>query len=446
MLGVNTTMNLLEFGRNKVYWLLDALRGGEVKEYLKVIEECNSGIKNDDQIIEYQKTCISNLLDYCRTNVSYYKNMSDSDIENWPVISKAIIKDNRKEFISKICNENQLIKMSTSGSTGTPFVSLQDVGKKRHVNAETMYYMGLLGYKVGQRIIFLRSLVEECEKSKFQQFSQNIYQINCNDLSDEGIRQKIKKIEKLSKKSGAFLIAYSSTYDAFRKYFDKNGYEETKNCKIHGIVAGSEMLYDITRESMEKAFRCQCVSRYANEENGFLGQDFIENNVFLIDRADYYVEVLQFDSDQRAEDGETGRIVVTDLYNYGLPMVRYDTGDVGALTHVEINGKKRLAIGSFGGRAVDVIYDSHGKQLSPHAITNAMWRFQSLKQFKFIQTGQITYEIHLNIGNERIDENILKEDLRNVLGDNSVISIFYVDEIPVLASGKRRYIENQWNH
>lgn len=67
------------------------------------------------------------------------------------------------------------------------------------------------------------------------------------------------------------------------------------------MVAGSEMLYDSTRKSMEKAFNCKCVSRYANEENGFLGQDYTENNVFLVDRADYYIEILKFDSDEKAE-------------------------------------------------------------------------------------------------------------------------------------------------
>lgn len=438
-------MNLLEIGRNKVYWILDALKGRKVRNYLDTISQYNSGIKNENEIENYQKEHIYRLLNYCKNNIPYYNSMNTFDLEEWPVITKTIIKENRQDFISKKYSEKDLILMSTSGSTGTPFVSLQNIEKKKHVNAETMYYMGLLGYKVGQRIIFLRSLVDECTKTKMQQFSQNIYQINCNDLSDDGIEDKIKEIEKLSKKSGAFLIAYSSTYDSFRKYFERKGYEATKKCNILGVVAGSEMLYDSTRESMEKAFNCKCVSRYANEENGFLGQDCTENNVFLVDRADYYIEILKFDSDEKAEKGEIGRIVVTDLFNYGLPMVRYDTGDVGAFTTINVKGKTYLAIGSFGGRAVDMIYDSCGKQLSPHAITNAMWCFQSLKQFKFVQIGNATYEIYLNIGGEKIDENVLKEELKKVLGSESSISIFYVDEIPVLSSGKRRYIENRWN-
>lgn len=439
-------MRVFEFGRNKVYWLMDRLKGGYVRTYLDTLKACNSGAMCEEEIVTYQSACIQELLAHCAKTVPYYKSMKSDRIEDWPVITKSVIKNEKKDFISTNFREEDLIRMSTSGSTGTPFVSLQDIGKKRHVNAETMYYMGLLGYKVGQRIIFLRSLVSECQKTGFEQFSQNIYQINCNDLSDAGIEQKLKEIRRLSKKNGAFLIGYASTYEALRKYFERNGYEKANGCNIRAIVAGSEMLYDVTREAMEKAFRCRCVSRYANEENGFLGQDRTENNVFLTDRADYYIEILKFDSDEPAAEGETGRIVVTDLFNYALPMVRYDTGDVGAMTRIKVEGKEYQAIGSFGGRAVDVIFDAAGNQLSPHAVTNAMWRFQSLKQFKFIQTGRTEYEIQLNVGDETIDEAVLLRDLHAVLGRNGKITVSYVEEIPVLASGKRKYIENQWKY
>ena len=126
------------------------------------------------------------------------------------------------------------------------------------------------------------------------------------------------------------VLSYASTLDAFRKYFQKYGADEAKGCKVYGIVSGSELLQDITRDSLEKAFGCKVVSRYANEENGFLGQDDVDNNVFIPNRADYYYEILKLTSDEPAAKGEVGRIVVTDLYNYAMPFVRYDTGDVGA--------------------------------------------------------------------------------------------------------------------
>lgn len=77
--------------------------------------------------------------------------------------------------------------MSTSGSTGTPFRCYQDVNKKRHVNAEVLYYNGLVNFKIGKRIIYFRSIVGEVAKSSLVQFLQNIRLIDCQNLSDEGI-------------------------------------------------------------------------------------------------------------------------------------------------------------------------------------------------------------------------------------------------------------------
>lgn len=436
-------MTFLELCRNQAYWAMDSIRGGYVKRYCAELRKYSGSNASRQAIETYQMKAISDLLRRASENCSYYANMSSLNLSDWPVINKALIKDHKKDFLSKEYRQESLFKMSTSGSTGTPFVSFQNLEKKRHVNAETIFYLGLQGYRVGQRIIFLRSLVEECQKSKKDQFLQNIYQINCNDLSDKGISKMLDEIARLSKHGGAVLIAYASTYEALHRYFEKNGYEEAKRCKIHSITSGSEMLYDATRQSMEKAFSCKCYSRYANEENGFLGQDGIENNTFLIDEADYYIEILKFDTDEPAEIGEKGRIVVTDLFNYAQPMIRYDTGDVGAFVEIMDGNVKRRAIGDFGGRAVDSIYGTKGNLLSPHAITNAMWKYQTIKQFQFIQKDKKKYKMRVNLGDSAINENELINCICSVVGYDAEVCVEYCDDIPVLASGKRRYIVNE---
>lgn len=434
-------MNLLELARNRAFWLLDALKGGKVRKALTILQNIEDGHWNDKQIKEYQKNCVENLLQHAKETVPFYANQKDCILENWPVVNKNILRENGDAAISKLYNKAELIRMSTSGSTGTPFISWQDLNKKRHVNAETLYYNGKIGYKIGRRIIYLRSIVSEVQKNSLQQFAQNIYLLDCNDLSDTGIKDKLKFIVKYSRGCGAMLMGYASTLTAFQKYFDKYGCDEVKDANIYGVVSGSEILYDNTRETIEKAFRCKCVSRYANEENGFLGQDDDLNNIFYMNRADYYIEILKFNQDIPADNGEAGRIVVTDLYNMSMPMIRYDTGDVGAFK-VNISNK-RMAIGSFGGRIVDSIENCKGEIVSPHAITNLMWEYDKVKQFQFVQKEIGVYKIILNASPKDIDEEKMKFNYRRILGDNAQIEISYTEDIPVLASGKRRYIVNE---
>lgn len=437
-------MTFLEFCRNKAFWLMDSLRGGYIKKAYEIIKKCDQGVWSEQQIDAYQQEAISKLLIHTRNTVAAYANMQSLELADWPVVSKRELKECLEEHISSNYNMSKLIVMSTSGSTGTPFRCYQDVLKKRHVNAEVLYYNGLVNFTIGRRIIYFRSIVGEVSKSRLTQFFQNIRLIDCQNLSDEGIRNKLKEIRDCSVEGGGMILSYASTLDAFRKYFQKNGFDDASGCNIYGIVSGSEMLQDITRDTLEKAFCCKVVSRYANEENGFLGQDDMVNNVFIPNKADYYYEILKLDSDEPASLGEVGRIVVTDLYNYAMPFVRYDTGDVGAWVETEHYGRRIKAIGNFGGRVVDMIFDTSGNQVSPHSITNRMWEFQDISQYQFVQKGERQYSIKLNIDKaDFTKEAYLISLFLDVLGNDADISIEYCREIPVLASGKRRYIVNE---
>jgi phenylacetate-CoA ligase len=175
-------------------------------------------------------------------------------------------------------------------------------------------------------------------------------------------------------------------------------------------------------------------------ENGFLAQDDEENNIFIPNIAHYYIEILKQDQDSQADEGEIGRIVVTDYYNYAQPMIRYDTGDVGAWVKTK-SGKG--GIGKFGGRVVDLIYDFEGNPVSPHAVTRAMAKYYGIEQYQFAQIGTARYEMRLNTMGTAILEDELRQDIIKIVGEEANISIKYYDEIPALASGKRRYIVNE---
>lgn len=438
-------MTFLEFCRNKAYWAMDAIKGGKVRNALELLEQVEGGKISDDEVHRYQQDQLKKLLEHAQQTVPFYSGITSQSLEDWPVVTKATIKNSQNEFFSSLYGQSDLIEMSTSGSTGTPFRCYQDIEKKRHVNAEVLFYNGQIDYKIGRKIIYFRSIVGEVQKSTLQQFAQNICLLDCTDLSDEGIAKKLEIIRKESKHGGAMIMGYCSTLDAFRRYFQKYGIDKANGCNIYGIIGGSEIFHDITRDVLEEAFHCKCVSRYSNEENGFIGQDAELRNVFIPNRANYVVEILKFDSNEPVANGEVGRVVITDLFNYAMPMIRYDTGDVGAWQEVIHKGCKRKAIGSFGGRVVDMIFDCNGNQISPHAITNLMWSYQGVQQYQFIQKGKIDYTMRINAGDFVLEENAIIQDLKHIVGDEASVVIEYTDEIPVLASGKRRYIKNEMN-
>jgi len=429
--------------RNKMFWYLDKKNHNLISRAYKEIKEIDELDSNSSLVNNFIDKSLVNLLKHASTTTKFYKDFSNeiNTLNDFPVINKNIIRENQDDFISKQYEKSDLVTISTSGSTGTPFVCYQNIEKKRRVNAEIIYYSEKVNYSVGDNLIFLRSLNEANNKTKFKQWIQNENLIDINNLNDQNIEKLLKQLEKRTK-NGSVLLSYASTLDELTRFYNKNNIMNTFNVK--GMISGAEMLYDETRTAMEKLFDCQCVSRYSNQENGVLGQDELDNNIFIINQANYIVEIFKINSDELACEGEVGRIVVTDLHNYGMPMVRYDTGDVGSITFIERNGVKKKAISDFGGRKIDMIYDCDGNVVSPHKISVSFWAYPELKQFQFVQQNETEYFIKLNVDKKFVKEVELKNKMLSLLGEEAIIYIEQVEEIPALSSGKRKYIVNNW--
>lgn len=433
---------MISFCRRIGFYLLDGIRGGAVRHACRELKKWDHIDAHSEDLRSYQENKIRELMEHASRTTAYYAGIADMRFEDLPVINKATIKEQQAAFLSSSYEQDSLIKMHTSGSTGTPFVSYQDRNKKKKVNAECIYYSQKAGYQVGNPLIYLRAVVKQVTKSSLKQFIQNQPLLNCRDLSDSGIEMLLKKIADMPGR-GKTLLAYASTYDAIRAYLQRNNCPPNPKAGVTGLLSGSEMLYDRTRQEMERYFGCRCISRYSNEENGILAQDVDVNNLFLLNEAHYYIEIMKMDSNEPAPIGEIGRVVVTDLFNYAMPMIRYDTGDVGSLEIVSHAGINHRAISNFGGRKCDMIFDAQGNLLSPHVITNLLWSFPEIRQFQFVQQSNTVYKILIQCDDTFSREQALREALHELLGSNAAITVECVSEIPTLRSGKRKYIVNE---
>jgi len=424
--------------RSVIFWSIDFIKGKKIRNHYKDIKYI---IENpEDEIsLSKQKEYLEVLLAHAKTTTTYYKQLSSLKITDFPVVNKEIIKSEYKKFQSRVYKNKKSVSVATSGSTGASFVVHQDYNKKNRNTADIIYFSELTGFELGYRLYYLRFWSMFKKKNKQQSFIQNIIPIDVFDLSSVSIKNLIDRLTR--DKSNKGMLGYASIFDKICKYLETNGIQKV-DCKMHSIIGMSERLDPETKLAIKKYFGVDMVSRYSNAENGMIAQQPRGKEYFIINNASYYVEILNLENDKKAAQGTLGRIVVTDLFNYNTPIIRYDTGDLGIMDYVTIQGNNVLVLNRVEGRKMDMIRNTSGEILST-SILLVINKYTEIKQRQIIQKTKNEYLFKLKVNGTFMREGEFIEEFRTYLGENASILIEYVDEIPLLSSGKQRAIVNE---
>ena len=419
------------------FWMLDKTKGGKIREYY---DQIRYAWKEGSSVEETEKK-IQDLIAHAVKTTDFYKDYpEDISLKDLPVVNKDTFRQQYDRFISstyKDAPDNRV--MCTSGSTGTPLRMIQNRDKIRHNTAGSIFLGAAAGYYIGMKEAFIRVWVNNVKKSKFQLIQENMIMMDSSRMDEQALAEMFHTIEKKKVKC---LVGYSSALGELSDYIRKSG-KDCSNCSVRAIIPISETMPEPVRRTLEKQFGCPVRAWYSNEENGIMGLQNEKDEGYRIDTETYYYEILKMDSDEPAEQGELGRIVITDLFNYAFPILRYDNGDTAVAVRKEKNGRFKLYLSELYGRRSDLIYDCKGNAVTPYIITNNLWDIEGVKQYRFIQEDVKDYTIWLNGDPAKMDQEEILGRIRPYLGDEARIKVEIVDEIPVLASGKRKYIENR---
>lgn len=423
----------MESFRRRILRFVDFLRGSS---FVKTMQNIDLYHSDKDMSHDIQ---LKHLLDHATKTVKFYEKLVDyKSLNEFPVVNKNVIKSNFTDFISNKYKLEDLYSVTTSGSTGTPFKYYFDKKKKERRTIEVIYYNGWAGYEFGDKHI-LNAVGGK--KSKLKLFMQNEILTNPLHLNGSWLENQRNL---LLKKNVRFYVGYASALDRFASYC-KQKKDVPERFHIKGIIAAAEKLNEKTRKTAKEVFGCPVLSRYGSLETGVLSQECPEKEKHHINTASYHIELLALHSDEPVKYGEIGRVVVTDLFSYGMPLIRYDIGDLAVLSETKCDcGRVSPIFERLEGRLVENVLDVNGNLVSWIAINDALWPFNEIQEFQFIQNSKNEYI--LNLKSLEPGKNIKKVEqlFKVILGDSIDLKIRYVDHIPSEKSGKTPYIINNY--
>lgn len=429
--------------RNK-FWIKDYLKGSPIGKPYKEVKYIQEHSVEEGK--EIRESALHSLMDYARAHSAFYKNVKGYNLKDFPIMNKASLIEHYDEIRVK---EDEIPGQvgpvhiqTTSGSTGTPFKIPQDTRKRMRRIAELKYFGAIAGFKTHDKLIHLRTWNKWQQKTSKQIKSENIIPFDIASMGDDDL----KRLCELTISSKAVCLrGYASSLGKLAQYADGKGY---KFPHLKLAIAGAESLQDDVRQLFKRVMKADIQSQYANEECGILAQERVPtndtDNPMYWNYASYFFEVLKFDSDEPVEYGELGRIVITDLYNYAFPLIRYDNGDTAVLLPPDEFSNGYPVLGKLFGRRFDLTYSVENKAISPLSYGRILKHYDSIAQWQVIQNSKTDFVVKLVMRRE--DDSVVKmiSQFKEFLGEAANISIEYVNDIPVLASGKRKPVVNNW--
>src|SRR5262249_3239420 len=208
------------------------------------------------------------------------------------------------------------------------------------------------------------------------------------------------------------------------------------------IVVGAEKIFPFQRELIERVFGARAFETYGSREFMLVGAECQRHAGLHLTAENLVVEVVD-EYGQPTPDGEEGNGVVTDLTNYGMPFVRYLTGDRAVAGFGQcVCGRGLPLLRKVVGRQLDLIDTPDGRTVPGEFFPHLIKDFPAVERFQVVQDALERVEVRLVIRGAWDDEerSRLWAELRRTLGPAIRVDVNEVADIPLTAAGKLRVV------
>jgi len=395
-----STLNRLAYGAALIV-------AGERQMFRRLREFSDAERRPPELLRARQNGRIHRILTYAARNVAFYRDAwrgeripEGSDVraflEGLPLISKRDLQRNF-ESLRAFPRSSRTTRKTTGGSTGEPVTVIKDRSATAAERAAMWCAYGWHGIAVADRAVRFWGTAERANRNhRLDAVSDrlmNRIRVSAFAFSEDDLGQYWEKCLSFGP---VYFHGYVSMLEMFARFVNRNGLPGDA-LGLKAVIATSEALAEPVRAEIERAFGAPVRGEYGSGEIGSVAFE-CENASYHVMSENVLVEILRPDGTP-APPGERGEIVLTDLNNRALPLIRYRIGDLGSYGGRCSCGRTFPILSSIVGRAYDFVVTPDGRRYHGEFF---MYLFEDLRksglrieQFQIIQRQ--TDEIRVRI-------------------------------------------------
>jgi phenylacetate-CoA ligase len=405
-----------------------------------------------DQIRELQNEKLRRLIRHAYRSVPFYRARmqelklkpedirTQEDLAKLPLLTKDHVRKHLHfDMVADGASHADMLRISTSGSTGEPFICYADRAQVEFRWAATLRSQEWTGYRFGDPCVRLWHQTigmtdSQTAKEKLDAWFNRRTFVPVFEMTEDGLAEIVRL---MSDKQPVLIDGYAEAFNFLGQYLQARG---GLNFKPKALMSSAQTLPRRSRELIETAFGCPVFDKYGSREFSGVAYESDAHDGHLIVAEGYVVEVLV--DGRPALPGEVGEVVITDLNNYCMPFIRYRIGDLAEAvdnSRPSSCGRGLPRLGEIQGRVQSIIQGTDGHfvpgSFFPHLLKDYD---HAIKRFQVVQDEPGAIKLRLVKAPRYTDDTLeeIKTCIHRYLGEGLRIDVIFEDHIEMVRTGK----------
>lgn len=361
------------------------------------------------------------------------------DLAKIPPLTRDDLRHHLDDIYSRKFQREDLKQSATGGTTDTPVAILRSSESIRWKNAVLLRLNAWAGFLPGDKVFYLWGALQDYSENPslrwrlYDRYLMRQVWAPTSLLNEEILESYRQKINQFRPR---IIYAYPTPLALFCEYLRDS---RRKFHRPQSVICTAEPLLVAQRRVMEEVLGCPVFEHYGSRDFGMIAAECEAHQGLHVNPAAVFVEFIPL---QGAEEEGLHEILVTDLLNYGMPLIRYRINDCAML------GPERCACGMgfpliqpIAGRTTDNFLLPSGDVVPGISLTNRVIQVcPGIKKIQVIQEALCDFRVRYVTGDgfAQQDLNQLREKLNVYFGDSVKWSFEQTAEIPREKSGKTR--------
>lgn len=411
-----------------------------------------------DQLRNYQRSQLSQLLRHAKKNVPFYETRLDAvlkpngdiDWDRWseiPIVRRKDIVDHGDQMLARElpAGHGEMTTSSTSGTSGAPITLTSTQLAHVALNGNRFRYYRWHDVDWTRDCCSVagddRSVAAWPDGEMLGPWGPT-WDMDALD----GTLMRVNRltpyeqiVEFMARRRPAYLTTGPNTALALALTARRIGVD----IRLAAFLPHGASVADRAREMIQTIFGAPSVDLYSSKEAGHIAHACPNGDGMHVNAESLLVEIVD-DGGRPVPAGVQGRVVLTCFFNAAQPLIRYDQGDLASWAPPCSCGRHLPTLTRLVGRSTVLFSHPDGRLRSPF-----VGRHRDLlncELMQIAQTGPTQFEVrYVPIGPDAAaDEVGFAARLREVLFEDARVSFLRIDRIPLGAGGKPHEYVNEW--